>query len=702
MRKHRTLTFFFLFFLLPSFVLSQQSLKGIWEGAIKTPGMDLSINIEFNKNSDGSWKGDIDIRQQQAKDLPLTNIKLEGSAVSFDLPNVPGNPSFRGTLAADGKTITGDFTQSGQKFAFNLTRKEEAELAKEAAALEASLQKLRAFIDTTMRVWKVPGLSMAIVKDGKVVFSEGFGYRSLKEKQPVTTTTLFAIGSSTKAFTATCLGILADDGTIKLDDPVKTYLPAFKLKDDFASARMTPRDLVTHRSGLPRHDLLWYGSSFTRKEMVERLQYLEPNKDFRTDWQYQNLMFMTAGFLVEQVTGKTWEDFVKSRIFTPLGMTNSNFSVLESQKSPDYALPYTLEKDSIKGIPFRNITEIGPAGSINSSASDMGKWVMLQLNKGKAGDVQVISEAGLAQIHSPQMVMPGAREFTEFMPTSYGMGWFIQPYRGHLRIQHGGNIDGFSALVSFMPDDNIGMVVLTNMNGTGLPGVVSLYASDLLLKLDPVDWHARFRARIDKAREEEKKRTEKDTERKPGTKPSHPLPEYAGKYENPGYGTITIDHDGKVLKGKFNSFDLSMEHWHYDVFRATAKDNEGMKFMFTFLTNAKGDIEGFTSPLEPFAKEILFTRKPADQFTDPKFLAQLAGEYDLSGQTVKVVLKGTKAIVLIVPGQPQYDLEPYKGTEFNIKGLSGYSVRFTVDEKKGVTEMSFIQPNGIFKAAKKK
>jgi hypothetical protein len=282
------------------------------------------------------------------------------------------------------------------------------------------------------------------------------------------------------------------------------------------------------------------------------------------------------------------------------------------------------------------------------------------------------------------------------------MGWFIQPYRGHLRVQHGGNIDGFSALVSFLPDDNIGMVVLTNMNGTGLPGVVSLYASDLLLKLDPVDWHARFRTRIDKAREEEKKRTEKDPERKPGTKPSHTLPEYAGKYENPGYGVITIEHDGKVLKGKFNSFDLSMEHWHYDVFRANAKDNEGMKFMFTFLTNAKGDIEGFTAPLEPFAKEILFARKPADQLADPKFLAQLAGEYDLSGQTVKVVLKGTKAIVLIVPGQPQYDLEPYKGTEFNIKGLSGYSVRFTVDEKKGVTEMSFIQPNGIFKAMKKK
>jgi CubicO group peptidase (beta-lactamase class C family) len=405
---------------------------------------------------------------------------------------------------------------------------------------------------------------------------------------------------------------------------------------------------------------------------------------------------------VEQVTGKTWEEFVKSRLFVPLGMSGSNFSVLESQKSPDYALPYTIEKDSIKEIPFRNITEIGPAGSINSNAVDMAKWVALQLNKGKAGDVQVISEASLAQIHSPQMVMPGARDFTEFLPSSYAMGWMVQPYRGHLRIHHGGNIDGFSALVSFLPDDNIGMVVLTNMNGSGFPGVVSLYASDLLLKLDPVDWHGRFRSRIDKAREEEKKQKEKDPERKPGTSPSHPLTEYTGKYDNPGYGVMIIEYTGKDLKARFNSFNLSLEHWHYDVFRGTDRDNPGTKLMFTFLTNAKGDIEGFTIPLELLVKEIKFTRQPPDQLADPKFLAQFAGEYDMSGQTVKVMLKGTRGLVLSVPGQPQYDLEPYRGTEFNLKGLSGYSLKFTIDEKNGVTGVTFIQPNGLFKATKKK
>jgi CubicO group peptidase (beta-lactamase class C family) len=680
----------------------QPDLAGRWEGAIDLPGTALGVGIDFSKNAGGAWQGDIDIPMQGAKDLPLINIKMEGTAISFAIQNVPGNPTFKGTVAADGNSIAGDFTQSGQTFPFTLKRKSAAELEAKSEQQKVVLQQLRAFVDSTMKSWKVPGLAMAIVKDGEVILSEGFGWRNVEAKLPVTPNTLLAIGSCSKAFTAACLGILVDDGKVEWDKPVRDFLPTFKLHDDFASARMTPRDLVTHRSGLPRHDLLWYGSSFTRKEMFERLQYLEPSKDFRTNYQYQNLMFMTAGYLVEQVAGSTWEDFVRSRIFTPLGMTQSNFSVAESQKAADFAMPYREEKEQIKLMPFRDISAVGPAGSINSNVAEMSNWVKLNLNKGKVGETQVISESMLAQMHTPYMAISEPIRFLETSHASYGLGWVIAQYRGHKRVAHGGNIDGFSALVSLLPQDNLGMVVLTNRNGNPLPNIVSLYATDLLLQMPTVDWNARVKAEVTKAQEADKqKSTDESAARKLNTKPSHALAEYAGEYEHPGYGVVAIKFDGKNLKARFNSFAMSLEHWHYDVFRAAVEEDPEQKFMMTFYTNDKGDVDRLEVPLEPAVKAIVFTRKPAAEMSDPKFLAQFVGEYDLAGQTVKVAIKGTNVLTVTVPGQPTYELEPYKETEFKLKALTGFSLKFSTTKDKGVTAATFIQPNGNFTATKK-
>lgn len=682
----------------PALAQSLDGLSGTWEGAIKLPGMELNIAVDFKLAGD-AWQGDIDIPQQNAKDLPLANIKREGAKVSFDLPGVPGNPYFKGALAADGQTISGDFTQSGQTFPFTLKRKSTA--AQQSAERLHALQKIRVFADSVRKVWKVPGLALAIVMNGEVIMSEGFGYRNVKEQLPVTANTLFAIGSSSKAFTAMCVGILSDEGKVDWDKPLRNYLPTFKLQDDFASARMTPRDLVTHRSGLPRHDMLWYGSAFTRKEMFDRLQYLEPSKDFRTDFQYQNLMFLTAGYLVEQISGKRWEDFVRSRIFTPLGMTNSNFSVHESQKAADFALPYQEKKEVVEQMPFRDITEVGPAGSINSNLNDMTKWVLLNLNKGKAGATQVISEAGLTQMHTPYMIIAQPLKYTELSHGSYGLGWFIQNYRGHNRVSHGGNIDGFSALVSLFPQDNFGAVLLTNRNGNPLPGIVNNYLSDVLLNLEPVDWNSRIKADVDKAKEEEKKKeSDEQAARKPNTKPSHALADYAGEYEHPGYGVMKITTDGKTLKGSINAFTIAMEHWHYDVFRGTLLEDEEEKMLLSFSSNEKGDIDRVSVPLESAVKAIIFTRKAASQMSDPKFLAQFLGEYDLNGQVITVALRGENTLTLTVPGQPTYELEPYKDTEFNLKSLTGYSVKFTMEKGKAVAVV-FHQPNGVFTAKRK-
>jgi CubicO group peptidase (beta-lactamase class C family) len=474
---------------------------------------------------------------------------------------------------------------------------------------EAYLKGFDKSITKAMGEWKVPGLAISVVKDGKVIFSEGFGLRNVKQGLKVTPKTLFAIGSCTKAFTAASMGILVDEGKLDWDKPVREYLSSFKLKDPYATEWMTPRDLVCHRSGLPRHDLVWYNSSASRQELFDRLQYLEPSKDFRTTFQYQNLMFMTAGYMVGKIAGTSWEEFIRNRIFVPLGMNDSNFSVNDSQKTSDFALPYLEKEDKVTEIPFRNIDTIGPAGSINSNVTDMANWLYLNLNKGKFGEVQVISERALNEIHSPQMMMSSkSYKYDETFYSMYGMGWSITSYRGHLLLIHGGGIDGFTTLVSLMPRDKMGIVILTNLNGTSLPQVVTYNAIDRLLGLDEILWSKRIREEVDKAKEEAKKaEKEKDKDRKMGTKPSHALEDYAGNYENPGYGVLSIKKEGDLLKGEFNSIPFSLTHYHYDIFELYNELLE-QKQKVSFFTDNKGNIGSLSVQLEPAVKEIVFFR----------------------------------------------------------------------------------------------
>jgi len=569
----------------------------------------------------------------------------------------------------------------------------------------ANLKDFPEHVEKAMKEWKVPGLAISIVKDGKVIFSEGFGFRDVKKGLKVTPQTLFAIGSSSKAFTAAAMGILVDERKLDWDKSVREYLPSFKLKDPFATERMTPRDLVCHRSGLPRHDLMWYNSSATRKELFERLQYLEPSKDFRTSFQYQNLMFMTAGYMVGQVAGMSWEDFIKKRIFEPLDMNSSNFSVEDSKKAPDFALPYMKKENKVQEIPFRNIDSVGPAGSINSSVTDMAKWVLLNLNNGKVGEKQIISEASLKQIHSPQIVVgemfPGFDKYNEIFYQSYGMGWMITSYKGHFLFHHGGGIDGFTALVSFMPRDKLGIVVLTNLNGNSLPFFVTFNAYDRLLGLKQTPWSKRFKEVMDKLKEDaEKAKKEKDKDRKPNTQPSHPLEEYAGDFENPGYGIISIEKEDDSLKGSYNSIQFTTKHYHYDIFEF---HNELMDraMKVTFSTDVKGNIGSLAVQLEPAVKEIVFTRMPEKKMMEKSFLEKFAGEYELQGMTISIFLKGENTLFVSFPGQPESELVPYKGTEFNLKNLTGYSIEFIMDESGVVTEAKVTQPTGVFTAKKK-
>ena len=707
MKIHRILFALFVCIVaIPSYGEEVHPLAGHWEGTIQLqPGMDLAVLIDFSKEPDGKWKGVIDIPAQAAKGLPLANINVQESKVSFEIENVPGKPTFSGEISQD--KIAGNFTQSGQKFTFELQRKL-ASATKPKKPEQETLQEIRELVKTEMEQWHVPGLGLAIVKDGKVLLAEGFGYRDVKKQQPVTPDTLFAIGSSTKAFTATLLGIAVDEGKLKWDEPVKTYLPEFAMKDEFASERMTPADLVTHQSGLPRHDVLWYNNQFDRKQLFDRLKYLQPNEDFREIFQYQNLMFMTAGYLTGQITGKSWEDLVREKIFQPLGMKSSNLSVDESKKTSDYALPYRYEdeepkkkkKGELKEIPFRNIDAIGPAGSINSNVRDMARWTLMNLGGGTFEGKTVISKNQLEEIHSPHIVIRGGIfsqlfTFPETPYTMYGMGWMIQPYRGHRLLHHGGNIDGFSAMVSFMPDEKYGVVILTNLDGNLMVDSFMFEVYDRLLGLEPVDWNSRFKLRYAqfKSAEEESENKEAEILKKTGTKPTHVLSDYVGTYESEGYGKLQVAQEAQKLKLSYGELSSPLEHWHFDIFNATEDPVKGTKV--SFLSNVRGDIDRLSMPMEPSVAEIVFTMKAPESMYQPAFLQQFVGEYDLLGLTVTVALLKDNQLTLTVPGQPTYHLEPYRGTEFNLKDQPGYSVRFL---KK---EVVFIQPGAVLTAKKK-
>jgi CubicO group peptidase (beta-lactamase class C family) len=472
------------------------------------------------------------------------------------------------------------------------------------------------WVRSVMDEWHVPGVAVGAVKDGEVVLLEGYGYRDVERELPVTPSTLLAIGSNSKSFTVVLMAQLVEEGKLDWNKPVREYLPDFQLHDEYASQNMRVRDLVTHVSGLPRHDGLWYGRTFDREELYHRLRYLEPSTTFRGVWQYQNLMFMTAGYLVEEITGRSWDDLVHERIFEPLGMTRSNTTVTRMEGSGDFAYPYLYNDGELHKVPFRNIDNVGPAGSINSSVEEMLHYVQMHIDDGEYEGTRILSEEGQRLMETPQSVPPQGAIWQydeEIGPTTYGMALSVSNYRGHRLVQHGGGIDGFISQMSWLPDQRIGVVVLTNMSGEAnpVPDLVSMRVFDDLLGLEPIDWNARTRERTEQARErQEERRQRAEAERVEGTSPSHPLTAYAGTYVHPAYGTIEVRVDGSDLRATLDQFEIKLVHFHYDVFEIDGEDRiVPLEGRVTFTTGKDGTVSRIHVPLEPAIDDIVFERR---------------------------------------------------------------------------------------------
>lgn len=563
-------------------------------------------------------------------------------------------------------------------------------------ATDPRLSGLDTLLNQVLKDQLISGFSVAIVEGDKVIYSKGFGYRDLENKKPVTEHTLFAIGSSTKAFTSSLLGLLQKEGKLSLDANAVSYLPQLRFFNDQMNNQITVRDMMTHRTGLPRYDFSWYiFNTNNRDSLIGRVKFMEPSAGVREKWQYNNFMFLAQGMIAEKLTGKTWEQNINERFFIPLEMKRSNADLDIFKKDQDASLPYRLQGDTIKKMEYYNIDGMGPAGSINSSAHDMANWLKMWMSGGYYKGKEILPSSYIGEAAASQMVihggLPGVQQ--DMYLANYGLGWMISSYRGHYKVEHGGNIDGFSASVSFFPTDRLGIVVLTNQNTSLVPGIVMNSISDRLFKLNPVDWNGKALQDKKEAKEKEKgQKKEADAHRVLNTNPSHPLKDYVGLYDNPAYGVVEVLLKDDSLVVKAGKSKVSLKHYHYDVFQWGSQ-------RLNFQGGMDGKIASVSSPLEFGLKPTVFVRKP--KVVDVKVLAQYVGVYMMGDNEVKVYIKDN-VLCVFLSGQPEYELVATDEHIFKIKILDGYQVMFDGMEKTRTNTLTLVQPNGTFKAHRKK
>jgi CubicO group peptidase (beta-lactamase class C family) len=472
--------------------------------------------------------------------------------------------------------------------------------------------------------------------------------------------------------------------------------------DPYVTRELTVRDLLTHRSGLTAADLMLFNPRLTRDSILQHVRYVKPTYSFRAHFGYSNLMYLAAGELTRRLLGAaSWGDVVRERIFQPLGMSGSNTSVTQLGRLPNVATPHEEIDDTVQAIPYFNLDNIAPAGAINSNVADMAQWVRFQLSGGKVGGKPLLSSAAFEETHTPQTVMP----LEGFWKTvaqdahmlTYGMGWVLHDYHGHLIVQHGGNIDGMSALVALMPEEKTGLVILTNLNGNDLTYALMYRVFDAYLGRRAKDWSAAF-LKSDRELDAQAKQERKNREatRITGTRPSLPLEGYAGTYVDTlnGEATVTKEPGGLVFRYGFLVGDLA--HWQYETFQATWRQRRMGKSLITFTLTADGKVDQLKA--EGLSD---FSRKPEPSDTTPgvrlkpEDLARYAGSFSSSTLPVSAEVQVVDGrLRLTVPGQPVYTLVPVTTTRFRLTGEGvppGFFLDYTMSAGK-VQRVNLVQP----------
>ena len=478
---------------------------------------------------------------------------------------------------------------------------------------------LDSYVAASMKTFDVPGMAVAIVKDGKILLAKGYGVRKLGDPTPVDEFTMFAIGSNTKAFTTAALATLIDEGKLSWDDLAYQRLPGFVMYDPYVSHEMTIRDLLTHRSGmgLGEGDLLfWPHTTYSRDQVIYKLRFMKPASSFRSRYAYDNLLYMTAGQIIPAVTGTSWDNYIRQRIFTPLGMQHSNTSSSLYKAGDDYAFPHSRIEGKLQVVPSEDLDNAGPAGSINSCAADMAKWVQLQLNRGKFvdRDGRLFTDQRSKEMWTPQTILPIGDPPPPLAAlkanfADYALGWSLRDYHGRKLVGHSGGLSGFVSRVMLVPEENLGVVILTNAEEGGAFDSILYHVLDHYIHLPPTDWIAAFKT-VQDTEEKNAAETMKKAEgsRAADSKPSLPLEKYAGVYNDAWYGPITIrmENSGLVI-----SFDHTptmigdLQHWQYDTFKAHWRVRTIEDGFITFSLNPDGTIDSArmaaVSPLADFS-----------------------------------------------------------------------------------------------------
>jgi CubicO group peptidase (beta-lactamase class C family) len=475
-------------------------------------------------------------------------------------------------------------------------------------AARPALNDLDAYITRAVAEWQIPGLAISIVKDDSVAFAKGYGVRELGKPGAVDAGTRFAIGSTTKAMTAVALGMLVDEKKVRWDEPVITYLPGFRVGDPYVTRELTVRDLLTHRGGLGNADLLWASADYPTEEIMRRVATLAPAYSLRSRFIYQNIMYAVAGDVIAAASGMPWAQFLRTRIFEPLGMkaTEPTLAALDGQSN--IATPHGEIADTIRPITNRPVDAVGPAGSVWSSVGDMAKWARFILDSGRVGGKRLLSDATFRELLSPQVVAP--REMYSTMTLvrphffTYGLGWFLHDYQGQAVAMHTGSIDGMSALIGLIPDRRLGVYVLANLDHAELRHALMYRVFDMYSGNAARDWskelfalYSGLERQADSARRDQIQRRVADT------RPSLPLDRYAGTYTNQTYGNAVVSVRNGVLHFAFGRGRAgTLTHWHYDTFQAKWDDVRRDPSLIVFAPDGAGGV----SSVRAFG--ITFTR----------------------------------------------------------------------------------------------
>ncbi len=480
------------------------------------------------------------------------------------------------------------------------------------------VEAIRSHAQAELERWQVPAVELVAVHQGDVVLADAFGFRDLEGKAPASPYTLFHHGSTGKAFTGVLAGTLVDAGLLEWDRPIRDYLPDFRLPEGMLGDRITTADLLSHRSGLTRHEFVWVANpSLDRGEVVRRLRYLPSKLEPRTLFAYSNLAYVTVGHLVGVLTGSTWEEQMSTRILQPLGMSHTSTSVHEAC-AMEHAQPYVLTDGLVVGkpgseqelqvsggrwtaIPWRQSDQIAPAGGIITCAVDTVRWLQLQLGNGEMDGKRIISEESLARtrlLHTP-IDTPGPDADIWFY--GYAFGWLVGTFRGRRLLWHNGGIDGFKTETAVLPDDHIAVAASCNVLDSDLPLALVFHAVDSLIAAEPKPWSQLF---LTARQNRPKAPNPEDVE---GTHPSHAMDSYAGDYIHPGYGTLQVEaHDGE-LRVSLAELDMVTRYRHYDTWTIEYEPLEA-SFTMTFLTNADGDVHAVDIPLEPSLEPMRFVK----------------------------------------------------------------------------------------------